>query len=199
VTVTWTQLSGPGSVSFADNHSLSTPATFSTAGTYTLRLTASDTVLTSSDDVVITVNPPAVTNRAPVVNAGLDQTITLPAVGALAATATDDGLPSGVLTAAWSLVSGPGVVTFGDPTAFTGTVSFSAAGTYTLRLTASDGALSSSDDVVFTVNAATAVNQAPVVSAGSDQTITLPASATLSGTATDDGLPAGITFTVTWC
>jgi len=39
--------------------------------------------------------------------------------------------------------------------------------------------------------------QAPTVSAGSDQITTLPASASLTGTATDDGLPAG-TLTVTW-
>jgi len=32
-------------------------------------------------------------------------------------------------------------------------------------------------------------NQAPVVDAGPDQTITLPAAATLNGTVTDDGLP----------
>src|SRR5262249_54437318 len=45
-------------------------------------------------------------------------------------------------------------------------------------------------DVNFTVQAVTVVNQAPVVSAGANQTITLPSSATLSGTATDDGLPS---------
>lgn len=40
-------------------------------------------------------------------------------------------------------------------------------------------------------------NQAPVVSAGSNQTITLPSSVTLNGSATDDGLPSG-TLTTTW-
>ena len=74
----------------------------------------------------------------------------------------------------------------------------STAGAYTLRLTASDGTLSSSDDVVITVNAAPSVNQAPVVNAGPDLTITLPNGITLAGTATDDGLPTGSTLTKTW-
>ncbi|MES2570680.1 MAG: Ig-like domain-containing protein, partial [Verrucomicrobiota bacterium] len=42
------------------------------------------------------------------------------------------------------------------------------------------------------------VNQAPVASAGADQTVTLPAFATLTGTMQDDGLPAGITLSATW-
>ncbi|MEZ4735649.1 MAG: PKD domain-containing protein [Caldilineaceae bacterium] len=43
----------------------------------------------------------------------------------------------------------------------------------------------------------TPVNQPPVVSAGADQTITWPATVTLSGTASDDGLPSG-QLTVAW-
>ncbi len=96
------------------------------------------------------------TNQAPVVNAGLDKAITLPtsSVG-LAGTATDDGLPTppASLTYAWSVVSGPAAVTFSAPTELTTTATFTAAGTYTLRLTASDSVLSGTDDVVVTVNA----------------------------------------------
>ena len=49
------------------------------------------------------------------VNAGADQTITLPATAALAGTASDDGLPTppGTVTTTWSKLSGPGTVTFG--------------------------------------------------------------------------------------
>jgi hypothetical protein len=43
-----------------------------------------------------------------------------------------------------------------------------------------------------------AVNRAPQVSAGPDQTITLPADAILDGTATDDGLPSPPSLTRTW-
>jgi len=107
--------------------------------------------------VTITVTLPPV-NTAPVVNAGADRTITLPATTSLAGTATDDGLPSppAAMTFAWSKVSGPGTVTFTNASALNTTASFSAAGTYTLRLSASDSALTSTDDVVVTVNAASA-------------------------------------------
>jgi hypothetical protein len=95
-------------------------------------------------------------NAAPVVSAGLDQTITLPASASLDGTVSDDGLPNppGAVTSTWSKVSGPGTVTFGNANAVDTTASFSVDGVYTLRLTANDGALSSSDDVVITVNPA---------------------------------------------
>jgi hypothetical protein len=96
------------------------------------------------------------TNQAPTVNAGADRTITLPATAALAATVSDDGLPAGSsLTRSWTRASGPGTVTFSAPSSATTSASFSTAGTYVLRLTVSDGALSTSDTVTVTVNAAT--------------------------------------------
>jgi PKD repeat protein len=201
LTTTWTVVSGTGTVTFANPAALATTATFSAAGSYTLRLTASDSALSTSDDIVITVTSTPPVNQPPVVNAGPDQKITLPAAASLSGTATDDGLPNppATLTTTWTLVSGTGTVTFANPSARVTTATFSAAGSYTLRLTASDSALSTSDDVVITVNPAPPVNQAPVVNAGPDQTITLPATASLSGTATDDGLPnPPATVTTTW-
>ena len=94
-------------------------------------------------------------NRAPVVYAGADQTIRLPSTATLSGTVTDDGLPTGAtVSLSWSKASGPGSVTFGDGTAASTTATFSKSGTYTLRLTASDTALTASDDVVVTVQAA---------------------------------------------
>ncbi len=82
------------------------------------------------------------TNQAPVVGAGADQSVTLPATASLDGTVTDDGLPAGsTVTTTWSRVSGPGTVTFGNANAVDTTASFSVAGTYVLRLTATDGAL----------------------------------------------------------
>ncbi len=68
-------------------------------------------------------------------------------------TVTDDGLPDppGAVTITWSQVSGSGAVTFGDPSAVDTTATFSAPGTYVLRLTADDGALTASDEVTITV------------------------------------------------
>jgi hypothetical protein len=96
------------------------------------------------------------TNQVPAVNAGADQTITLPSSANLNGTVTDDGLPNppGTVTTTWSEVSGPGTVTFGNASAVDTTASFSASGTYVLRLTADDSALQSSDDLTVTVNPA---------------------------------------------
>jgi PKD repeat protein len=92
-------------------------------------------------------------NKPPTVDAGPDQTITLPADAMLDGTVNDDGLPNppGALTTAWSVDSGPGSVTFSDPHAVDTRAAFSTQGTYVLRLTASDGALSTSDSVQVTV------------------------------------------------
>ena len=95
-----------------------------------------------------------VANQAPTVNAGPDRTVTLPNAVLLTGSASDDGLPNppAALTYAWSMASGPGAVTFGTPNALTTSASFSASGSYVLRLTASDGALAASDVVSVTVN-----------------------------------------------
>ncbi|HEU4356144.1 MAG TPA: hypothetical protein VFT27_11195, partial [Actinomycetota bacterium] len=53
----WSKVSGPGSVGFADATSPATTATFSTDGSYVLRLTADDSAAQRSDDVSITVLP----------------------------------------------------------------------------------------------------------------------------------------------
>jgi len=153
LTFGWTRVSGPGTVTFSAPNSSTTNASFSAAGTYVLRLTASDGALSTSDDVTVTVAPAA--NTAPTVNAGADRSITLPSGTTLTATVSDDGQPNppGTLTLNWTRVSGPGTVTFSAPNASTTNANFSLPGAYVLRLTASDGALSGSDDVAVTVNA----------------------------------------------
>src|SRR2546425_11718550 len=57
LTTTWSQVSGPGTVSFSNASALNSTATFSASGAYVLRLTVSDGALAGSDDVAITVNP----------------------------------------------------------------------------------------------------------------------------------------------
>jgi hypothetical protein len=148
-TKSWTKVSGPGTVTFGTPAATSTTASFSLAGSYVLSLAANDGALIGSDTVTVTVYA-AGTNAAPVVNAGADQNVVLPGTASLAATVSDDGLPNppSALTLTWSKVSGPGTVSFGSPNASATTATFSTNGTYVLRLTASDSALSSYDDVV---------------------------------------------------
>ena len=93
-------------------------------------------------------------NQAPVVNAGPDQAITLPAAASLLGSVTDDGLPpaGNTLRVSWSEISGPGTVSFTNLHLASTPASFSASGTYVLRMTVSDSVLSSSDDIVLTAH-----------------------------------------------
>jgi RHS repeat-associated protein len=193
LTSTWSKVSGPGTVEFGGPNVTVTSAAFSEPGTYLLRLTAVDSQLTSSDDVVVNVDPE---NHAPRVNAGVDQTITLPAQASLTGTVMDDGWPrNSSVTVAWSRVSGPGSATFANPNSAVTNVALSVAGSYVLRLTANDSQLNTTDDLTVIV---IPENHAPTANAGPDQTITLPNSANLNGSASDDGLPAGSALTSTW-
>jgi hypothetical protein len=83
----------------------------------------------------------------------------------------DDGLPNppGGLTTTWSTVSGPGTVTFADASAPSTTASFSARGTYVLRLTANDSELIDTDDITVQVQPAGTTQTLDIaLSAGSD-------------------------------
>ena len=113
--------------------------------------------------------PPPGTNTAPVVSAGPAQTVTLPAEALLDGTVGDDGLPvpPGAVTVTWSVVSGPGTVIFLNASAVDTRATFSTAGIYLLRLTASDGALDASATIEVTV-LATSASLERRIAAGSD-------------------------------
>jgi hypothetical protein len=165
VDVGWTQVAGPQSAIFADVGSPTSQVSFPSAGTYVLRLTASDGELSASDDVTVaatvTVAP---TNQPPQVNAGADASIQLPtAAVSLTGSATDDLLAVAALSLEWAQVSGPSPAVIAVPDAASTVATFSSAGTYVLRLTAHDGELSASDEVAVTVNPA---RTAPDVSGG---------------------------------
>jgi len=99
----------------------------------------------------------AAANQPPVANAGANQSIALSASATLFGSATDDGLPNppAALTYGWAKFSGPGSVAFGNAASAITSATFSAAGTYVLRLTASDGALSDTSDTRITVQDST--------------------------------------------
>jgi hypothetical protein len=91
---------------------------------------------------------------APVVDAGPDQDITLPADASLDGIVSDDGLPSppATVTTLWTQLSGPGTASFASATNTTTTVSFSLPGTYVLRLSANDSEQVAYDDASIFVN-----------------------------------------------
>jgi hypothetical protein len=154
----WTTISGPGTVTIGNASAIDTTFNFNTAGTYVLRLTANDGQLSAFDDISVVVTAAPVPNAAPTVNAGNDRTAVAGTPISLDATATDDGQLTATVATTWSQVSGPGTVAFGNANAVDTTATFSAAGTYVLRLTANDGQYTTFDEITVSVGAA---SQAP--------------------------------------
>jgi hypothetical protein len=148
-----------------------------------------DLVVASSENSTKTKRPQLtiqyVANRAPLVNAGPDLNARATEPVLLDTLVYDDGLPApAALTINWSTVSGPGPVAFDDPTISAPAVTFNVMGTYVLRETASDGALTSSDEVTITVGPPP--NRPPVANAGGPYVVPEGSTATLDGTGTTD-------------
>jgi Concanavalin A-like lectin/glucanases superfamily/Bacterial Ig domain len=177
-TVLWSRLSGPGTVTFSDASNITTTAAFSTNGVYVLQLYASDSYLSASNTLKVTVDAP------PVVNAGPETTNTFPGSITVQGTATDDELPSGVLNLNWSEASGPGTVIFSNPSTTNSLATFSTNGIYVLRLTADDGVATNYADVTVIENLP------PIANAGAN-ILTNGLDAMLNGSVSDDGLPGG--------
>jgi RHS repeat-associated protein len=153
---TWSQVSGPGTVTFSDPHAITTTPTFSSPGTYVLQLSVTDSELTTVDQVTVTANA---TNQPPVVYAGPDQTITLPNTAILSGTVEDESLSQGPnggsLSFAWNKVSGPGTVSITNTaSAIAVTCTFTSPGIYVMRFSANDGSLTGTSDLTVTVNPA---------------------------------------------
>ena len=180
------------------------PVSVLDANTATITLTIApnvtgERVVTMATGTVTTARPGGFVlsagNRPPVVSAGADQRVILPGGVSLSGSASDDGLPGGKLTTTWQMVGGPGVVMFTNPNTLNTTATFSNAGYYVLRLSATDGQYVASADLGVTVIAG---NQAPAVSAGQDLTVRQDVPAKLRGDVQDDGLPLGSHVTSTW-
>lgn len=164
------------------------------AGAQTLRVVAAGapSLRVPSNEISLDVTG-AQTNGAPFVDAGPDLQVAGAGIAvALRGSAADDGLPAspGALALAWSKVSGPGTVSFGDASAAVTTATFSQPGQYVLQLLAADGDLQATDSAPVAVTAAPGDNAAPVAEAGAGGSVPITAKTTLSGGATDDGLPA---------
>lgn len=111
-------------------------------------------------------------NQNPVVNAGVDLTITSPASSVtLVGSATDDGT---IASYAWTKVSGTGGAITSASSAST-TVTGLSVGSYVFRLTVTDNNGATGTDTI-NVTVLAAPNIAPIVNAGLNKAITLPTS-----------------------
>lgn len=111
-----------------------------------------DIILPDSDPGPITLDdpPPLASNWTPLVFAGRDSTIGVADVASLQGEVIANYADDPVVT--WSVLSGPGIVTFGDANSPITTAGFSTAGTYELALTVTDHGITAGDRVVVTVD-----------------------------------------------
>lgn len=187
VSYKWTKISGPAGGTISNAALAETGIGALQKGTYVFRLTVTDNDGdTGYDDVTIAVADadPAPVNKLPVVNAGPNQTISLPLnTVTLRGTASD---PDGTITNySWTRVSGPatGVVIQSPNNAVTNVTGLQQ-GTYIFRLKVTDNSgATATDDVQIKVDPSlSASNQPPIADAGPDKTIILPVnSVALSG------------------
>ncbi|MEO0866924.1 MAG: LamG-like jellyroll fold domain-containing protein, partial [Cyanobacteria bacterium J06642_11] len=112
-------------------------------------------------------------NRAPIVDAGVSQDVTLSDDVQLQGAIADDRLDNSALFLTWTQLSGPGKVDFSDLHALGTLARFSQRGVYQFRLTANDGLLSASDDLTIVVNEAPVVNAGNNIEAGPGETVEL--------------------------
>lgn len=192
LTYSWRLVSRPASSTapqFAPLTSATPTLTADKPGRYVVELIVNDGAAPSVpvQATVIFYRP----NTPPSVNAGPDQPQTSTAAVNLTGTATD--VDGSIAARSWAFISRPAGSSAVLQNSSTLTPSFTpdANGDYLVEFTATDNlGVSSSARVVIRKSPAPSQNVAPVVSAGAAQTIVLPATAALSATATDDGLPA---------
>jgi len=134
-TATWTKVSGPGAAVFGDPSSSATTVTIDQPGTYVLRLTATNSFAQAFDEISVNAALPlplvaAVHPSAPVSLSDAADILRI------AVSANSNGLAGPPPVLAWTKLTGPGAVDFGNASASDTTAAFSAPGSYVLRCTA---------------------------------------------------------------
>ena len=94
---------------------------------------------------------PTSADRPLIVSGGPDTTVMLNEEVYLAGSATEDGVSDTVFTYSWNQVSGPDTVLIFSPSTQITKIQFRQTGIYRFSLTVSDGVISKSDTLVYTV------------------------------------------------
>ena len=145
---------GEGAAFPNGNAGLSTIVTLPVAGTYEFELYSVDSLLPRTDRVVVTRVSSSGANTPPAISLAASASVTLPAPLVLSPTVSDSDSGPGSLVTRWSKVSGPGGAWFDTLADGSTRLTFGAAGTYVVRLTASDGSDDTTADCTVTVSAA---------------------------------------------
>jgi hypothetical protein len=133
-------------------------------------------------------------NRAPVADAGTNQTVEVGDLVQLSAAASSDP-DNDLLTVEWEMEAPVGSSAALDASGFNATFTADVEGVYEITITVSDGALES-EAVVYVRADPPGENQAPVANAGPDVTLPLETQVTLSGAGSSD--PDGDPLTYRW-
>ena len=191
ITYAWTLDAAPaGSLAALDDPTAPTPSfDIDRPGTYEVSLVVSDGQVSSAPDTVVV----STVSSAPVARAGPDQLVSAGDTVVLDGSGSTD-VDGDALAYAWSVTSSPsGTTELMNPTGEMPAFVADLGGTYVLQLIVSDGTLESLDTVTVVANTA------PLVTAAVDpSTVVLPGTASLTGTATDDGVPAPPHVTLSW-
>lgn len=179
---TWTKLGGPSATILNLNQPTVTLQNL-VLGEYTFKLTVTDNNDASVFAITKVLVLPAV-SAPPIADAGLDQEITLPvnSINLSGNSSTSNGT---IVSTIWTKVLGPAASVSGENTS-TLSISNMIAGTYLFKFTVRNSLGLEASDNVQVIVYPVPPNQAPVVTMGTNTTVTLPTNqVNLSGTAID--------------
>ena len=174
----WSKVSGSNGDSIFNPNLVKSSIRFKINGNYVYQLIVTDNH-GNSNSALTTI----IVNKAilppPVANAGFSQTITLPSIAMV-----DGSLSSStgtITTYSWSKIFGPSGDQIFSPTSSKSNISFSTPGIYSYQLTVVDNTFQTSIASI-TIKVIAAIIP-PIANAGNNQTINLPTSVILDGSA----------------
>ncbi len=196
ITYAWTLTSKPATsaVSLSNATTANPMLTPDVAGNYVIQLIVRDGIA-SSNPATVTITATAGVNRAPVANAGMNQSVNVGTQVTLNGSGSSD--PDGnTITYVWLLTSKPAgsAATLVNPATVSPKFTPDIVGSYTAQLIVNDGMLNSVAATMLVT--ATQGNRAPVANAGTVQAVTTGTLVTLNGSGSSD--PDGNPITYSW-